>query len=117
MYYKDDVHKEYTLQLLKKFGFHHLEDNREYGVFCYLASATYKKNDLEKAATSEGIDLNVLKARLPFFSSSEQAMIRFALQLFDSELDDITLPEVFHHLDEKNKKVVLETIKFRFQLS
>lgn len=61
LYFKDDYHKETALKLMKQFEFETLEDDREYGSFCYLATATYKYNDLKKVIDSQLIDLDILK--------------------------------------------------------
>lgn len=45
LYFKNSKHKEDCLKLMRLFGFQRIEDDREYGVFCYLVSATYKYND------------------------------------------------------------------------
>lgn len=116
LYFKSDYHKETALNLMQRLGFQRLEDDREYGSFCYVATATNKYVDLEKIADSEGIDLDILEQKMLVYSASEMALIRFALQLFSSELDDITLPEVMSSLDEENKSVVLAAIRFRFRI-
>lgn len=99
---------------MKKFGFQKLEDDREYGVFSYIAAATHKFEDMAQVTSPAGVNLDLLDKKLPLYSVSERAMIRFALQLLNPELDNITLPEVFRSLDEEN--VVLEAIKFRYKI-
>lgn len=114
MFFKSDYHEEIANKLMKLCGFERLEDNKEFGSFCYVASATYKLNNLEEVVGEDGIDLDTLEQKMLVYSTSEMSMIRFGLQLFNESIDDITIPEVFSSLDEENKKVVLEAIKFRF---
>lgn len=117
MYFKSDYHEETALKLMNLCGFKRLEDDREYGSFCYVTTATYKFNDLQEVASEEGIDLDTLEQKMLVYSPSEMDIIRFGLQLFNANLDDITIPQVFSSLDEENKKVVLEAIKFRYRVS
>lgn len=117
MFFKDEYHQQLADKLMKKFGFQTLEDDREYGSFCYVASATYKENQLLKVADPSGVDLDVLNEQLSVYSNSERAMIRFALQLFSSDLDDITIPEVMRSLDEQNEKVIVQAIQFRYKMN
>lgn len=77
-------------------------------------AATRKVEDLAQVASPAGVNFDLLDKKLPLYSVSERAMIRFALQLLNPELDNITLPEVFRSLDEEN--VVLEAIKFRYKI-
>lgn len=114
VFFKSDYHEEIANKLMKLCGFERLEDNKGFGSFCYVASATYKLNDLEEVVGEDGIDLDTLEQKMLVYSPSEMSMIRFGLQLFNESIDDITIPEVFSSLDEENKKVVLEAIKFRF---
>lgn len=114
MYFKDDYHKKTALELMNLFGFDNLEEDKELGSFCYVASATYKFEDLQSVISPEGLDLDTLEQMILVYSPSEMSMIRFALQLFNQNIDDITIPEVFSSLDEENKKVVLDAIKFKF---
>ena len=44
------------------------------------------------------------------FSSSEKNMIRFALQCFNSSIDDIKLADIMYSLDNENVKVIKQAI-------
>ncbi|KAA6446974.1 hypothetical protein [Bacillus swezeyi] len=116
MYFKCDYHEETAIKLMNQLGFKRIEDNREYGSFCYLASATYKYEGLKKVVDEEGIDLDTLEQQMLVYSPSEMAMIRFGLQLFNSNIDDITIPDLMMSLDDENCQVVLSAIKFRFNI-
>lgn len=116
MFFKDEYHQKLAEKLMKQFGFNSLEDDREYGAFCYVASATYKEKDLLNIASTEGIDLDELEQKMGVYSNSERSMIRFGLQLFNSGIDDISLPDVLHSLDEQNEKVIVQSILFRYKI-
>ncbi len=49
-----------------------------------------------------------------FFSTSEQGMIRFALQCFNGSIDDIKLSEVMRSLDDENTKMIKQAIDIRY---
>lgn len=118
MYYKDELHEEGSLELMKAFdlGFSTLEDNREFGAFCYLVGATYKTKDIINSVGPDGIDMDTIEQTILVYSSSEIGMIRFGLQLYNGGIDDITLPEVMFGLDEQNEQVVYDAIGFRYKL-
>ena len=116
VYFKSDYHEETAIKLMNLFGFKSLEDNREYGAFCYVATATYKFEDLKNVVDPEGIDLDAIEQMMLVYSPSEMALIRFGLQLFNERIDDITIPELMSSLDRDNKIIVLEAIKFRFKI-
>lgn len=117
MFFKDEYHQELAVKLMNEFGFQNLEDDREYGAFCYVAAATYKEKDLLSIASPEGIDLDELEQKMLVYSTSERSMIRFGLQLFNSGIDDIILPEVLSSLDDKNEKVIMQSIIFRYNIN
>lgn len=117
MYFKDDVHKENTYDLLSAFKRNTLEEDRDIGTFCYIASAVYKHEDIAPLVGIGGINMEGIEEKLLFYSNSEQAMIRFAIQHISDHLDDITLPEVMRSLDEENKKVILTAIQFRYRIT
>lgn len=116
VYFKSDYHEETARELMKRFGFEKLEDDREYGTFCYVTTATYKYEDLKKVADPEGLDLDKLQQIMLVYSSTEMSMIRFGLQLFNANIDDITIPDVMSGLDDENKRVVIEALKFRYRI-
>lgn len=62
------------------------------------------------------MDLDILNEAMSVYSSSEISMIRFALQLFSSSLDDITIPEVMRSLDNENEIVIVQAILFRYTI-
>ncbi|GLW42821.1 hypothetical protein P4T07_12065 [Bacillus amyloliquefaciens] len=87
-------HEETAIKLMNQLGFNRIEDNRECGSFCYLATATYKYEDLKHVVDDVGIDLDTLAQQIQIYSPSEMAMIRFGIQLFNSQIDNITIPEL-----------------------
>lgn len=117
IYFKSETHKEYTYHFLKKFGLERLEDDRSTGAFCYIAAATYQYDDFIQVISPDGIDMESIEQYILKYSSSEAGMIRFALQLYHSELDDIILSDFIYGLDPENKWVIIEAIKFRFHIT
>ena len=90
-------------------------DDREYGSLSYLVAATGKTGDVINIYDHEGLDIDILRDRMGVYSSSEIAMIRFGLQLFNSNIDDIKLNDVFWSLDDENTAVVKAAIDYRFR--
>lgn len=72
---------------------------------------------IKKIIDDHILDVDKFKERIRQYSTYEKAILRFALQLFNARLDDITLTDVLSGLDIENKKVVLAAIKFRFNLN
>lgn len=115
IFYKDDFHEEQTRQLLDKFKKVDVLQDIEYGSFSYMVGATYKANQVENVIDEEGhLDVDKLYEVIAVFSTSEQNMIRFGLQLFNSSIDDIALGEVMRPLDEGNTQVVKQGIEIRY---
>lgn len=115
MYFKNEKHKEDLELLLNKFGLSDVKNNVYYGSLAYIVSATGKANKIAKTFKSDGSIntreyLNIIKV----FSSSEQALLKFALQCFNSSLSEITIADVFYSLDSKNTKVVKQAIEIRY---
>ncbi|GAB2560880.1 hypothetical protein [Gracilibacillus alcaliphilus] len=66
---------------------------------------------MAKAIDVEGsLDVGELYEIMGVFSSSDKNMIRFALQCFNSSIDDIKLADVMHGLDGQNIKVIKQAI-------
>lgn len=114
MYFKSDYHEEQTKMLLKKFRKSDVLQDIEYGSFAYIVGATYKAEKIAETIDEEGIDLDKLYEIIGVFSSSEQGMIRFALQCFNSSIDDIKLSDVMRPLDDENTKVIKQAIEIRY---
>ena len=89
--------------------------DREYGSLAYVIAAAGKTGVITDIIEDEGIDVEVLQERMGVFSSSERAMIRFGLQLYNSNIDDIKLNDVFWSLDDENTKVIKSVIDYRFR--
>jgi hypothetical protein len=115
VYYKDEVHEEKTMEILKKFEQTTIHQDVEYGAFAYIIGATYKAEYIIQCIDEDGnIDLDDLFEVMGFFSTSEQGMIRFALQCFNSSIDDIKLSEVMRPLDDENTKMIKQAIDIRY---
>ena len=85
-----------------------------YCSFAYLLSATGKVDYLLEFLSRTGISSEEIKEAMKPYSRTEKNMILFALQLFNNEMSDITLPDVIAGLDSSNYKCVLEAIQIRF---
>lgn len=115
MFYKSDYHREQTEKLLGKLGKSSIESDKEYGILAYIIGATYKADQLGKAIDSNGnIDVDKAYEIMGVFSSAEKDMIRFAFQLFNSSIDNITLSDVFHSLDADNTRIIKQAIDFMY---
>lgn len=113
IFWKNNWHKEDYIKAMKKLD----RDDSDiyYSSFAYLVSATGKTDSLLKYLTPTGVDSFGIKDELiKPYSKTERNMILFALQLFNTEMSDILLPDVFAGLDSYNHKCVLEAIKIRF---
>ncbi|GAF66428.1 hypothetical protein BTS2_3329 [Bacillus sp. TS-2] len=112
IFYKSDYHEEQTKLLLNKFDKPSIKSDLEYGVLAYIIGATFKAKNIESTIDNEGsIDLEQLYEIMAVFSSSEKNMIRFSLQCFNKSIDNITLSEVMHGLDDDNVKVIKQAIE------
>lgn len=117
MYFKDDYHKQLANKLMKAFGYGSLQDDKCCGSFSYLAAATYKEDVLlESISSNRLLNYKVLMTSMTVFSSSEQAMLRFSAQLYNSSIDSITLEDTLRHLDEGNKRVLSDALRFRYNI-
>lgn len=115
MYFKSDYHEEQTNLLLEKFGKTDVLQDIEYGSFAYIVGATYKAEKIAETIDEDNtIDLDELYEIIGVFSSSEQGIIRFALQCFNSSIDDIKLSDVMRPLDDENTKVIKQAIEIRY---
>lgn len=115
IYFKSELHEEQTNLLLEKMGKASLLKDIEYGSFAYIVGATYKVNQIMQTVDeNNSIDLDELYNIIGVFSSSEQGMIRFALQCFNSSIDDIKLGDVMRPLDDENTKVIKQAIDIRY---
>jgi len=115
MYFKDNVHEEQTYALLEMFQVKAITQNIEYGAFAYMVGATYKAKQIMKCIDDDkSINLDKFYKTIGVFSSSEQSMLRFALQCFNSSIDDIKLSDVMRSLDNMNVKAVKQVIDMRY---
>lgn len=115
IYFKSDFHEEQTKILLEKFKKEDVLQDIEYGSFSYIVGATYKAKQIAEAIDEDNtIDLDDLYEIIGVFSSSEQGMIRFALQCFNNSIDDIKLGDVMRPLDDENTKVIKQAIEIRY---
>lgn len=116
LYFKDDYHAAETMNLLQKFGYDSIYDSREHTVLCYIIAAIYKGKSLAGCIDEEGVDLDSFLEKMNVFSSSERDILRFGLQLYNRNIDDIRLPDVMNHLDAENSKVVISAIAFLYRV-
>lgn len=114
VFFKDDSHEADTATILHALGKARLSDDVEYGTFAYVAGATGKMAQIQKAFDAEGLDVDKLYDLMGVFSSSEKGMIRFALQCFNNSIDDIPIGEVMRPLDDANKQVILQAVDMRY---
>lgn len=115
IYFKSDLHKTHTYKTLKMFNENELENDVYVGSFAYLVGATFKADRIGKMIYDDGtIDLKGIYDEIKYYSTSEKAIIRFALQLFNSSIDDILIGDVMQSLDSKNIKAVKQAIDIRF---
>ena len=115
MYYKDKVHEEQVKCLLNKLKLEKISQDIKYGTFAYIVGATYKAKYIMKIIDEDNnIDLDMLYDEIDVYSTSEQHMIRFALQCFNYSIDDIQLGETMRSLDALNTKVIKQAIDIRY---
>lgn len=122
MYFKNDYHEKETVQLLKKLGKFdesksidgNILQDVEYGALAYIIGATYKADFLERAFSTEGIELEKIYEIIGPYSSAEKGMIRFALQCFNSNMDDIKFSDAMYSLDGENTNVIKQAIDFLY---
>lgn len=77
-----------------------------------LWSATYKEELLQYIGT--GIKVDEVKEVIAPYTNGEKALIRFGLQCYRENADDITLPELLESLDSENKEIVKQAIEVRY---
>lgn len=115
IYFKSDLHKKHTYNLLKKFNENKLENDVYIGAFAYLVGAVFKADRIEKMIYDDGtIEIEGIYNEIKYYSTSEKAILRFALQLFNSSIDNIMIVDVMQSLDSKNIKAVKQAIDIRF---
>ncbi|OCX60525.1 hypothetical protein BFM98_20465 [Lysinibacillus sp. AR18-8] len=111
LYFKSDLHKEQTLKILNVFNQLSISSDLYYGCLAYVVGAIYKADCLIKnIGEDKKVDMDVLFKDMEVLSHSERVMIRFGLQLFNSNLDDIKLSDVMKSLDSDNIKVIKQAI-------
>lgn len=111
-YFKDEHHRELFWRFLEKAGRVNFLD-REYEPFLYLLSAVGKPY-LDEYIQTSGVLVGKLQETIKPFSHSEEAMIRAGINMFNSDLDEISVYKTFAHLDGDNVKAVIQAIKIRF---
>lgn len=114
IYYKDEWHEQETALLLKQMSIQSIQEDLSYGLLAYIIGSVYKAKHLKHALDKDGVDLDVLLPKLEVYSSSERAMIRFALQCFNGNIDNISLNDVMYNLDENNVRVIKQAIDLRY---
>lgn len=113
--YKNEVHENQCNQILQKLGLLTVEQNKEIGSFAYIVSATYKGNQILPALYDNGsIDIEKYLDVIKPFSSSEKAMLKFAIQCFNGSFSDIAIPDVFRSLDTENTAIIKQAINIRY---
>lgn len=114
--FKSELHIKQTYDLLKKFGKEEITDDKAFGSFAYIVGATFIADSVANAINEEARTLNINEVQkiLGVCSIDERKMLRFALQCFNSALDDITIGDVMLPLDKDNKEVILYAIKIRY---
>ena len=112
LFWKDEAHKEDFEKALGKLE-RDMADSY-YCSFAYLLSATGKVDSLLPFLSGTGVSSEEIKEAMWPYSKTEKNMILFALQLFNGEMSDITLPDVIAGLDSYNYKCVLDAIQIRF---
>lgn len=111
LYFKSDLHKEQTLKILNVFNQLNISSDLYYGCLAYVVGATYKADCLIKAIDEDKtVNIDRLYKSMEVLSHSERVMIRFGLQLFNSNMDDIKLSDVMQSLDSDNIKVIKQAI-------
>jgi len=115
MYYKDEYHEQQTKELLAVFNKEEVLDDIEYGVFSYLVGGIGKVKGIKKTIDEYGnIDISKVYKEIEVYSSSERSIVRFAMQCFNSNIDDITLAELMYSLDASNTRLVKQAIDLRY---
>ena len=112
VFWKNESHKEDYITVMKK-----LESNdadNYYSSFAYLLTATGKSDYLMEYLKPMSVNSAKIKEAIQPYSNTERNMILFALQLFNSEMSDIKISDVFAGLDSYNHRCVLEAIQIRF---
>ena len=111
LYFKSEMHEQGMEQLIQAFGADEVADRHIVSI-SYLIAAVGKEKSLLPYIDEVGIDMEGFEQKLLVFSGSEQQMIRFGLQLYNHELDDITFPEVVEGLDQENQAALLSVIEY-----
>ena len=116
IYFKSTEHKESSQQFLELFGKEDFLGDVEYGTVAYIFGAlSYKFNDLISVIDDDqSLDVGKLYELIDVYSSSERNMIRFAMQCFNSNIDDICLNDVLYSLDNENALVIKTAIEIRY---
>lgn len=119
LYFKSEQHEK-DLKLLEKTVLPYWKSKyyRDQKSFLYLIAASGKaKHILDCFDTDLEVFIKQkIQKKIALFSTTEQNMIRFALQmLYDQNTDDISLPEAMSYLDDRNRNVMFQAIKIRHQ--
>lgn len=113
--YKSKEHENQCVQILQKLGLLTVDQNKELGSFAYIVSATYKTNNILPTLYDNGsIDVETYLDLIKPFSSSEKAMLMFAIQCFNASTSDISLTDVFRSLDTENTFIIKQAINIRY---
>ena len=112
LYWKSEGHKEDFKKVLSKME-RDMTD-RYYCSFAYLLSATGKVDNLLPFIDRTGVSSQEIIEAMQPYSRTEKSMILFALQLFNSGMSDIVLPEVIAGLDSYNYQCVMQSIFIRY---
>ncbi|HDR7766041.1 TPA: hypothetical protein QCY08_003030 [Bacillus paranthracis] len=83
-----------------------------YSSLALLSSATYKEELLD--CVDQGVKLDKVKEVIKPYTNGEKSLIRFGLQCFNENMDNITLPEVLESLDEENREIVKQALRIRY---
>ncbi|GAB6502691.1 hypothetical protein bcgnr5385_50780 [Bacillus cereus] len=83
-----------------------------YSSLALLWSATYKEELLD--CIDQGVKLDKVKEVIKPYTNGEKSLIRFGLQCFIENMDNITLPKVLESLDEENREIVKQALRIRY---
>ncbi|WP_242487673.1 hypothetical protein [Bacillus sp. TH12] len=110
--FKSTLHGELFAKLMSKMG---AQSSDRYRVsLAWVWSATYKDELL--SCVDSGVDLDKIEELIKPYTNAEKSLIRFGLQCYNENFDDITLPDVLVSLDLENKEVVRQAIYLRYDI-
>ncbi|AIW87861.1 hypothetical protein bwei_5318 [Bacillus mycoides] len=110
--FKSTLHGELFAKMMDKMN---AQMSDRYRVsLAWVWSAIYKEELLD--CVDSGVSLDKVDELIKPYTNAEKSLVRFGLQCYNENFDDITLPDVLVSLDLENKEVVRQTIYLRYDI-